>query len=1343
MLCQLWPAHRLCTQKHVSASNPKCAQSFRLLDFKLLPNYTQWRHDLVVVEMFGLTLHVHVMYSFAVKNSLPLFSNFTAKMALALLPMMASMAALAMANDACVTTSDCVRSSPCQPSLCVLGECFEQSTQKNGENCVVGGMSGICNEQGICEVTTSTTTIMASTTPTQSLSTAVTSTKASFNTTKTSTTPAMTTDAVSYSASATNHKSSLSTVKSVASSARPTTTSTQNPFLTDCSLPSNNLKACYDGDQACSEMGTCNFRVCISVKRLDGSNCSIASMDGQCLKGRCISTASSTFSVRATSFVDTSTSAATTTTRTVDVDALLVADSGPPQRGTAFVEATLSLVATDRSTFLLELFDIATILDEASRDHYYTDPILDISYYTASSPAQSAGTARLRLRLRILGEQIAASRVAENFTALVSSDAFVETLQTRLPMRSQVIETVALLDGPSIVLAAVSTSAPRTLAVGTSGNGDDSIIGISLGVVAVLLLVLIAGLLMYRRSLAGKSDLESVGLNGLQHPQKPSGVTTIMGRKSLKLSSNELKSSLIGSPSTVLQMPFDFNDHIPGAVFASRELASVGRSQANTKKNRSLMSVPYDRNRVRLNAGLPDQDYINASYIEGYKPEHRFIACQGPLESTCADFWRMVWEQGVEVIVMLTNAKEGDKVKCHEYWPERNGMEEFGDVQVVLDNDIVYGPFIVRDITMRHLYTEQVNKIKHIQYLQWADHDVPEEPAELLQLLALTKQHASKSRQPVVVHGSRGAGRTGSFLAAHIELNRFDNERKLELFQTFVRLRQSRMRMIESLEQYIFVLETLIHYALDKDDGSALGYELPMRAYLSTFRSSEAAVTMPGRRALALAHVRWIYDNKRAEVPLQLLLTSDTLMGSIMKDGESYVVIPPLPSQQLRVRIVDEVWEDDMLQIQHGVEGPKITLAFPSKQELKLWHWLLTDQVGLRSRADEMGMASMIKPTSRSQNEVAELLRQGNPLTPAGRAAIERAFKAVAKEIDLPEVNIPVRSSSASPMQAAARSVQLPSSQTALASNIQALDADEIESIRELAMKAQRAKFNNEANAELRELELLLRTAEVRTQQAHAFEQMEAARTAEVNAFLQRQRDAIAVELDLQQPSAAPESESELEETPERRDNKRFSMSLGSSRRETIYFTDQEDSDADEDDRPPRSLYDLTAGSNLAGLLASLDDRSLLDTPLPADSSKPKQVSINEPPAGPSTRRQSVSETSRRKSVSEASRASGRQASQESRKSDALEDDEEANEPPVRRRASYSHKPKLIPVKRSIGGLVLARGAAKRLARNTYHQREQKREQEQKAAEEEAEEDIKCTYLGNCMCKECREERGE
>ena len=75
----------------------------------------------------------------------------------------------------------------------------------------------------------------------------------------------------------------------------------------------------------------------------------------------------------------------------------------------------------------------------------------------------------------------------------------------------------------------------------------------------------------------------------------------------------------------------------------------------------SCYSDDHSRVRLRCNA-LEHEDYINANFIDGFHRARAYIAAQGPLPTTFADFWQMVWEQNTHVIVMITNFIEGGKV---------------------------------------------------------------------------------------------------------------------------------------------------------------------------------------------------------------------------------------------------------------------------------------------------------------------------------------------------------------------------------------------------------------------------------------------------------------------------------------------------------------------------------------------------------------------------------------------------------------------------------------------------------------------------------------------------------
>ncbi|XP_065077843.1 phosphatidylinositol phosphatase PTPRQ-like [Ochlerotatus camptorhynchus] len=240
-------------------------------------------------------------------------------------------------------------------------------------------------------------------------------------------------------------------------------------------------------------------------------------------------------------------------------------------------------------------------------------------------------------------------------------------------------------------------------------------------------------------------------------------------------------------------------------------------AKENERKNRYLGIFPYDGNRVPLDVDdifveedEESNDYINASFIDGYKYQREYIATQGPKKETCFDFWRMILQFEVESIVMLTQTVENDRIKCYQYFPRFNQTLYFREVSVKCTQELNMGFYQKRLFLVTRDNMSKV--VFHYHFLTWPDHGCPSSSSDLIKFIKIIRSERKNLALPVVVHCSAGVGRTGTLIALDIILQRIQQEKKINIYDTVKQLRTQRVKMVQTSEQYAFLYHACLEY---------------------------------------------------------------------------------------------------------------------------------------------------------------------------------------------------------------------------------------------------------------------------------------------------------------------------------------------------------------------------------------------------------------------------------------------------------------------------------------------------------------------------------------------------
>ncbi|XP_068792309.1 tyrosine-protein phosphatase non-receptor type 3 isoform X8 [Struthio camelus] len=230
----------------------------------------------------------------------------------------------------------------------------------------------------------------------------------------------------------------------------------------------------------------------------------------------------------------------------------------------------------------------------------------------------------------------------------------------------------------------------------------------------------------------------------------------------------------------------------------------------NMDKNRYKDVLPYDATRIILQG---DEDYINANYVNMEIPAvgivNRYIATQGPLPHTCAHFWQVVWDHKLSLIIMLTTLTERGRTKCHQYWPDPPDVMEYGNFRVRCQSEDCTIAYVVREMVITNVKTEQQHAVTHLQYVAWPDHGVPDDSMDFLEFVTCMRPKRVKN-EPVLVHCSAGIGRTGVLVTMETAMCLIERNQPVYPLDIVRKMRDQRAMMVQTSSQYKFVCEAIL-----------------------------------------------------------------------------------------------------------------------------------------------------------------------------------------------------------------------------------------------------------------------------------------------------------------------------------------------------------------------------------------------------------------------------------------------------------------------------------------------------------------------------------------------------
>lgn len=272
------------------------------------------------------------------------------------------------------------------------------------------------------------------------------------------------------------------------------------------------------------------------------------------------------------------------------------------------------------------------------------------------------------------------------------------------------------------------------------------------------------------------------------------------------------------------QLFFEF-EKIPKIPKPNPDFSSAQHPD-NASRNRFKDILPYEENRVRLSAKRDNKHgYINASHITAtVGNEQRFyIAAQSPLVNTVENFWEMVWEANVYLVINLVEANSTSE-SAVSYMPVKsNKIIDVGEFRITKELSQETGHCVTSKLQLSHLSSKRHRSVWHLTYTNWnVTNNTPNSVSHFLGFLeeiSSIREHVvteiplgHNRNPPSLVHCSDGVEKTGVTILCDLLLDMLDHNQNVEVPKILLSLRQQRMRLTSNVVQYSFLHSLLVYY---------------------------------------------------------------------------------------------------------------------------------------------------------------------------------------------------------------------------------------------------------------------------------------------------------------------------------------------------------------------------------------------------------------------------------------------------------------------------------------------------------------------------------------------------